>query len=103
VKNMFTLILVIGALGFLDLPFPFLPQQVTLLNLLTIGIPAFFITLSKEQSPAPSRPGFLREVGSFVIRTSVVIGLAGLGILYLSHHVWQDDETTQRTLLLSTF
>jgi magnesium-transporting ATPase (P-type) len=100
-KNIFTLILVIGALGFLGV-FPFLPQQVTLLNLLTIGVPAFLITLSKEQSPAPSRPRFLREVGLFVLRTGLVIGLAGFVILYLSNRVWHNDLTTQRTLLLST-
>src|SRR5262249_25653609 len=65
-KNAFPLILIVGALGVFGLPFPFQPQQVTLLNFLTIGVPAFLITLSRERSPAPSRSGFVREVGGFV-------------------------------------
>jgi magnesium-transporting ATPase (P-type) len=83
-KNAFTLILIVGALGVFGLPFPFLPQQVTLLNFLTIGVPAFLITLSRERSAAPSRPGFVREVGGFSLRTGAVIGAAGLVAMLLA-------------------
>jgi cation-transporting ATPase E len=101
VKNVFSVVLIVGALGVFGLPFPYLPRQVTLLNFLTIGVPAFLIMLSRERSAAASAPRFLREVGSFAIRTGVVIGVAGLLLLWLSNRVWRDDETTQRTLLLS--
>src|SRR5262249_25108878 len=91
--------LIIGALC--GLPFPYEPQQVTLLNLLTIGVPAFLITLSKERSTAASRPCFLHEVARFVLPTGLVIGVAGLLMLGIAR--WHgDDDRTARTLMLST-
>jgi cation-transporting ATPase E len=100
VKNMYTLLLIVFALGVFRLEFPYLPQQVTLLNLLTIGIPAFAIALSRERSTAATRPGFLREVGWFAIRTGLIIGIAGLIMMVIAHRL-HDDRMT-RTLLLST-
>jgi cation-transporting ATPase E len=101
-KNVYSLLLILpGAVGLFGLPFPYVPQQVTLLNWLVIGMPALVIALSRERSRAPTRPDFLREVGWFALRTGVVFALAGLTILLLSVQVWHDDERTQRTLLLS--
>jgi cation-transporting P-type ATPase E len=100
VKNVFAVVLIIGALGVFRLPFPYQPRQVTLLNFLTIGVPAFLIMLSRERAAA-SAPRFLREVGSFALRTGLVIGAAGLLLLWLSNRVWHHDEQSQRTLLLS--
>jgi len=100
VKNVFAVVLIVGALGVFRLPFPYLPRQVTLLNFLTIGVPAFLIMLSRQRSTA-SASHFLREVGSFALRTGIVIGMAGLLLLWLSNRVWHDEEQTQRTLLLS--
>ena len=79
-KNVYTFVLIVGFM-LLGGPFPTLPQQVTLLNLLTIGIPAFLITLSKERSTAATRTPFLREVGSFVVRSGIIIGAAGLVLM----------------------
>jgi cation-transporting ATPase E len=101
VKNVFTLILIVGALGMLGLPFPYLPRQVTLLNFLTIGIPTFLIMLSRGPSSALSAAQYLREVGSFALRTGLIIGLASLLLSWLSNRVWHDDVETQRTLALS--
>jgi cation-transporting ATPase E len=101
VKNVFTLVLVVGALGVLGLPFPYLPRQVTLLNFLTIGTPAFFLMLNRERSASSSASGFLSEIGWFAIRTGLVIGLAGLLLVWLSDRVWQESERTRQTLLLS--
>ncbi len=101
VKNVFTLILIVGALGMFGLPFPYLPRQVTLLNFLTIGVPTFLIMLSRERSSATTAAHFLREVGSFALRTGLAIGLAGLLLLWLSNRVEHHDVETQRTLLLS--
>src|SRR5262249_17823833 len=97
-KNVYSLMLITGSLfGF---PFPYVPQQVTLLNLLTIGIPAFCITLRKQRVAAPTRPGFLREVARFVLPTGVAIGIAGLVIIgsWGQYH----DEGLARTFLLTT-
>jgi cation-transporting ATPase E len=100
VKNVFTLVLIVGTLGVFGLPFPYLPRQVTLLNFLTIGVPTFLIMLNRERSAPTSAARFLREVGSFALRTGIFIGLAGLLLLWLSTRVWPDKET-QRTLLLT--
>src|SRR5262249_32955089 len=84
VKNVYTLLLIVGTLAVFRLPFPYLPQQVTLLTFLTIGVPALLIMLSRERSAAAvSHARFLREVGGFAVRTGVVIGLAGLGLMAL--------------------
>jgi cation-transporting P-type ATPase E len=101
VKNVFTLVLIGGALGVFGLSFPYRPSQVTLLNFLTIGVPTLLIMLNRERSAAASAKHFLRDIGSFALRTGLVIGLAGLLLLRLSDRVWQDDQQTQRTLLLS--
>jgi cation-transporting ATPase E len=101
-KNVYTLLLIVGALGIFHLPFPFLPAQVTLLNSLTIGLPAFLIMLSRTNSPTTYRLGFVREIGAFALVTGALLGIAGLGIMLLSARLWQDEVQTQRTLLLST-
>jgi cation-transporting ATPase E len=97
-KNVYSLILITGSL--FGLPFPYVPQQVTLLNFLTIGIPALLITLSKESQTKPMRSGFLRDVAAFVLPTGVVIGIAGLIVIGIGNRLY--DEQTARTLLLST-
>jgi cation-transporting ATPase E len=87
VKNAYTLLLIVGALAVFRLPFPFLPQQVTLLNFLTIGTPALLITLSRERSAAAfAAADFLREVGWFAVRTGIVIGVAGLLLMLAAEH-----------------
>jgi cation-transporting ATPase E len=101
VKNVYTVVLIVGALGFLGLPFPYKPQQVTLLNFLTIGVPALLIMLGRDPSPQAARSGFFAELISFAVRSGVVIGAVGLGLVWCSAHLWHDDEVTQRTMLLS--
>ncbi len=49
--------------------------------------------LHKEAVPGPSRPGFLREVGSFVLRTGLVIGVAGVVLMLLGRR-WHEQEAT---------
>jgi cation-transporting ATPase E len=100
-KNVYTLILIVGTLGILHLPFPYMPRQVTLLNSLTIGIPALAITFSRERARVGPRFRFLHDLGWFAIPTGVLTGLAGLVILLLSARWQVDDVETQRTLLLS--
>jgi cation-transporting ATPase E len=101
-KNAYVLVLIVGTVGVLQLPFPFLPQQVTLLNFLTIGLPALVIALGRERAAAATRVGFLREVGGFAIRSGVVIGFAGLAVMEL-YRRWVPgaDPLLLRTLLLS--
>jgi cation-transporting ATPase E len=104
VKNVYSFILILAcATGFFGLRFPYLPQQVTLLNWLVIGIPAFVIAVSRDRSVSPTRPRFLREVGWFAIRTGFVFALIGLCILFASLRIWPAiSQRAQGTLLLST-
>lgn len=102
VKNVYTLLLILATLGVFALPFPYLPQQVTLLNKLTIGIPVFVITVSRTTAARSGHAGFLRSVGRFALVTGLASGLAGLGVMLLSARVLDDPEITQRTMLLST-
>jgi cation-transporting ATPase E len=102
VKNVYTLLLIIAALGVLRLDFPYLPQQVTLLNLLTIGIPAFVLTASRFAGARAGHAHFLREVGWFAVSTGLVVGLAGLTVFLISAHGLGDPVRTQRTVLLAT-
>jgi cation-transporting ATPase E len=100
VKNVYTVILIVATVGFFRLPFPYLPQQVTLLNFLTIGVPAVFIMLGKERggSSGPRRASFLAEVGSFVLRTGLVLGAAGVVLMLLARH---EEDAAVRTQLLT--
>jgi cation-transporting ATPase E len=101
-KNVYTLFLIVMCLGVFGLKFPYQPAQVTLLNALTIGIPAFVITISRDRALRPSRTSFLREVGWFAISTGLVTGIAGLTIMLIASRYWGADAQTQRTFLLST-
>jgi cation-transporting ATPase E len=100
VKNVYTVILIVAALGVFRLPFPYRPQQVTLLNFLTIGVPALFIMLGRDRRKAggPRRAGFLAEVGSFVLRTGLVLGAGGVVLLLLAR---QEKDEVARTGLLT--
>ncbi len=51
VKNVYSLLMIVFLFpGLLGLHYPFLPQQVTLLNLLSIGLPAFVVALNRRQA-----------------------------------------------------
>jgi hypothetical protein len=58
------------------------------------------ITLDHARA-GQARGGYLREVGGFAIRTGIVTGLAGLGLMLLSAWGWKDEVRMQRTMLLS--
>jgi cation-transporting ATPase E len=98
-KNVYSLVLIsLYSLGAFGLPFPYVPQQVTLLNWLVIGIPALVIAMSRERSTGATRPRFLREVGWFAVRTGVVFAVAAVVVLVLSA---DHGEKVQRTMLLT--
>jgi len=102
VKNVYSFLLILVYIsGLFDLPFPYLPQQVSLLNWLVIGVPAVLIALTRERSKSVNRRPFLRDVGGFALRTGIIFALAGIVLLALSKHVWNQDERTQRTMLLT--
>jgi cation-transporting ATPase E len=101
VKNVYTVLLVVLSMITLAVAFPYLPQQVTLLNLLTIGLPAAIITFGRDVGPQTNRRLFLREIVSFAVTTGVIVGLAGCVLLALSAWWRHDPPSLQRTLLLA--
>jgi len=102
VKNVYSLLLILFYVaGVFDVPFPYLPQQVSLLNWMVIGIPALLIALTRERSRVVDRTPFLRDVGWFAVRTGIIFAVAGVVLLALSKHLWGHDEQTQRTMLLT--
>ncbi len=104
-KNVYVLVLLVIGFGVLRLGFPFVPQQVTLLNILTIGGPAFLIVLGRTTQGGEglrSQARFLWDVGWFALASGLFTGLAGLAIWYAGKHQLHEDLPTQRTLLLST-
>ncbi len=97
VKNLFTFLLIVAALGLFNLPFPFVPQQVSLLNALTIGLPAILIMFGRERSAAASKANFLLEVGSFVLLTGVVTAVAAISVMLISARVcWRTASERRR-------
>ena len=96
-KNVYTMLLILISVGLLGEAFPYLPQQVTLLNVLTIGGPAILIMLSKVPPQAAVRVAFLSEVGRFVLGMGLTLGICGLAVWYVGEGVEE-----RRTLLLST-
>jgi cation-transporting ATPase E len=58
----------------LTVPYPFLPRHSTVINALTIGVPAFLLALMPNAQRF--RPGFVRRVLSWAIPSGLVCALA---------------------------
>ena len=91
------------AIGFVGLPFPFLPRHMTLIGSLTIGIPAFF--LSFEPREIPVRDGFLPRVLSFAVPAGIVSGVATFALYGISRFgafdlTLQQSRTAATTLMI---
>lgn len=71
------------AIAALGIHYPILPRHLTVIDSLTIGVPAFFLALA----PNPRRfiPGFVYRVGRFVIPTGLLSAAAML-VSYLLLH-----------------
>lgn len=65
------------AVGLADVTFPFLPRHLTLIGALTIGIPAFFLSL--EHNTDRVRPGFVERVLRFSLPAGLIAAVATFG------------------------
>lgn len=101
VKNVYSLMLIIASYAGLGLPFPYVPQQVTLLNWSVIGVPGLAIAFSRQRAKRVSNRPFVAEVLSFAIRTGIVFGIGGIAILWHGIRLYPDDERLVRTMFLS--
>lgn len=69
------------AVGLADVTFPFLPRHLTLIGTLTIGIPAFFLSL--EHNTDRVRPGFVERVLRFSLPAGLIAAAATFGVYSL--------------------
>jgi cation-transporting ATPase E len=77
-KTVYAMLLAL-AIGIVRWPYPFLPRHLTVVSSLTIGIPAFFLSLA----PNSRRyiPGFIRRV----LRFTVPAGSLGAAATFLAY------------------
>ncbi|WP_344921845.1 HAD-IC family P-type ATPase [Streptosporangium oxazolinicum] len=74
--------------GVIGLAFPFAPRHSTLINALTIGVPAFFLALAPSNERA--RSGFVPRV----LRLAVPAGIVCAAAVYLSYWIAQSGSST---------
>jgi cation-transporting ATPase E len=87
--------------GALLLQFPFLPRQLSIVDGLTIGIPAFFLALMPNQKRYVK--GFLRRSLSFAVPAGLVIALAltAYSWLAMTLSIPEAELRTGSTLILA--
>jgi cation-transporting P-type ATPase E len=83
--------LVIAVLG---TEYPFLPRHLTLVRVLSVGIPGFVLALAPD--PRRARPGFLGRVVRFSLPAGAIAGVAALVVWVVAQAV-TDDLTQART------
>ena len=87
--------------GVMLLPFPFLPRQLSVVDGLTIGLPAFFLALMPNRRRYV--PGFLRRSLSFAIPAGIIIALvlALYSRMATDAGIPQDELRTGSTMILT--
>lgn len=90
----------IVATNMLGLDFPFLPRQGSVTALLTLGIPAIFISISVP--PPDSGRDFTRNVLRFALPASVAVAAAAVSVHLLVQGVLNRDINEARTLVSLT-
>ena len=97
VKTLFTIMLSLIYL-FFDLPYPFIPIQLTLISTLTIGIPSFFLAL--EPSNERVQTAFLSDIlkKAFPTALCVVINILVATFLHFCGTISEQELSTISTL-----
>ncbi len=98
-KSLYALLLIV-ATNMLGLDFPFLPRHGSLTALLTLGIPAVFISISVP--PPDSGRDFTRNVLRFALPASLAVASAAILVHLLTQGVLQRDIEQARTLVSLT-
>ncbi len=73
-KSVYSALLLV-CFSLLPIAFPFLPRQLSITSSLTIGIPAFFLALSRSEG-AVRRDSFMRSLMAFSVPAGAVIAIA---------------------------
>lgn len=93
-KTVYAMLLAL-AVGVADVTFPFLPRHLTLIGALTIGIPAFVLSL--EQNDQRVRPGFVERVLRFAVPSGLFVAGATFAAYALIHTYSGGSLTQART------
>jgi len=84
------------------LPYPFLPIHQSLINLFTIGLPAFFLALAPTFDRA--RPNFVRRVLKFAIPAGICCAVPTFVVYLMSlAHDGTDSQLPQTTAAITLF
>ena len=80
-------------------PYPFLPRHLTIIDTLTIGIPAFFLALAPNLRRYV--PGFVNRVLRIAVPAGLIVAASVFGAYALarSHHVSLIEQRTSATLV----
>ncbi len=97
-KNVYAALLALAVIV-AGLPYPFLPRHLTVVSALTIGIPAFVLSLAP--SDERYRPGFLRRVVTFSAPTGFITAIAVFVAYTLARgeNVQVDEARTAATVV----
>jgi cation-transporting ATPase E len=84
-----------------DFTFPFLPRQLTVAALLTIGIPSFVLALAPSEGPL-YRGRLLRALAAFAVPAGVAMGIASLLSIFFVDTVFGGSLDEGRTAATTT-
>jgi cation-transporting ATPase E len=84
-----------------DFTFPFLPRQLTVAALLTIGIPSFVLALAPSEGPL-YRGRLLRALAAFAVPAGVAMGIASLLSIFFVDTVFGGTLDEGRTAATTT-
>jgi cation-transporting ATPase E len=97
-KTMWALVLAF-TFGALLREYPFLPRQLSVVDVFTIGVPSFVLALLPNARRY--EPGFLKRALSFCIPSGLTIGAAILTLDLISHSSgWSDSQQQTATMIL---
>jgi len=85
-------LLIAAVVSIAGVEFPFLPRHLTLVRVLSVGIPGLVLALAPDGRRA--RPGFLPRVVSFAVPSGVVAGTAAL-VVYFAARATEGSSLTE--------
>lgn len=102
-KSVYSALLLV-CFALLPIAFPFLPRQLSITSSLTIGIPAFFLALSRSEG-AVRRDSFMRSLAAFSVPAGAVIAMAITAAYLLTRGPLDGTISEARTaaILAATF
>ena len=98
IKNVYSAALAV-TVAIVAVPYPFLPRHLTLVSMLTIGLPAFVLSLAPSNERY--RPGFLNRVLAVSVPTGLITAIAVMIAYALARaqEVQPDESRTAATVV----